>query len=143
MNAATTPYPKPDLATSHRLRACVASFGLIGLAAIWRERDDIAGLIVHILTFPVLIWVAWIGAFRSPFLHRLWGGVCLVGSVAIIVLLGLGLSRLREFRFDQFSWVLVIGVIQMPILAYLLIFDRKISAYRRQLADREPHFTSL
>ncbi len=101
------PSPKTDPAKCHRLWACAASLGLVGLVEIWRVRENIAGLAVHVLGFPVLIWIAWMGAHRSPFLHRLWGGVCLVGSVAMLAMLTLGLFGLREFRPDQISLGLV------------------------------------
>lgn len=137
MNTATTQPPKLDLATSYRLKACMVSFGLLGLAAIWRDREDLDGLIVQIVTFPALIFVAWFGVYRSPFLHRLFGVVCLLVSVGVIALLVVWLFGLREFRVDQISLYLVLSSIQMPILAYLLVFDRKISTYRRQLAAKD------
>ena len=115
----------------------MVSFGLLGLAAIWRDREDLDGLIVQIVTFPVLIFVAWFGVYRSPFLHRLFGVVCLLVSVGVIALLVVWLFGLRELRVDQISLYLVLSSIQMPILAYLLVFDRKISTYRRQLAAKD------
>ena len=138
MNIATTPPPKTDLATSHRLRACIASLCIFGLAGVWRERNDAALLAVNALGFPVFVWIAWIGIYRSPFLHKLWGGACLVFSCALIVSLALELIGLRIFHADRLSPALVIGVVQMPILAYFLIFDERIAAYRRQLAGRQP-----
>jgi hypothetical protein len=145
------PFPKPDAPTSIRLRACVAGFALIGLAAIWRERDDLAGLIIHGVSFPILIWVVWIGTHRSPFLHRLWGVVCLIVTfalVAFVVAIGFGLLSSHEQHHLSLShpppsWLpIILGGLPLPVLTYLLLFDRRVAAFRQQLADRETHAAS-
>ena len=130
------PIQQLDRATTFRLRLCVACFAIVGLTAIWRERHDTTGLAIHILSYPVLVWVAWIGVYRSPGLHRLWGGVCFLGSVLIVVLLALAVCGVRDLRSDRFPFGLTVGMIQMPIIAYLLVFDRHIADYRRQLSLR-------
>lgn len=136
MTDTAQPVQQLDGATTLRLRLCVACFAIIGLAAIWRERHDTMGLAFHILSYPVLVWVARIGVYRSPALHRLWGGVCFLGSVAIVVLLVLAVFGVRDLRADRFPLGLIVGLIQMPIVAYLLVFDRHIAHYRRQLSLR-------
>jgi hypothetical protein len=146
MSAASTAYPTPDPATSLRLRACVLAFAIIGLSGIWKERDSIPGLIIHITSFPVLVWEAWIGTHRSPSLHRLWGVVSLVASVALFVLLVViafnffgseGLRPRSSSRSPLNPLPMLLAAAQMPVLAYLLLFDRRVAAFRRQLADRE------
>ena len=149
MNELAKQFPKPDGPTRLRLRACVAGFGMIGLAAIWRQRDFPAGLVVHLLSFLVLIWLAWIGTHRSPFLHRLWGGVCLVVSLALLAFGAVIAVRLiqgglypRPHQSPPSLVPLVLGAIPIPILAYLFLFDRRVSAFRRQLMDRDSHSSS-
>jgi hypothetical protein len=146
MSAASSAYPTPDPATSLRLRACVVAFAILGLAAIWRERDSVMGLTVHIASFPVLIWIAWIGTYRSPSLHRLWGVVSLVASVALFAFLVVlaftffgseGLRPSSSSRSPLNSLPMLLAAAQMPVLAYLLLFDRRVAAFRRQLVNRE------
>ena len=129
--------PERDRPTTLRLRLCVAMIALIGLVTLFGDHRDLPTLIIHVLSFPVLLWVGWIGVYRGPALHRLWGIGCLVGSLAIVgilicIALGRGPEHLRALPPLELLRLLI-GSVPMPVLAYLFLFDRHVAAYRRQI----------
>lgn len=135
-----TPHPKPDLATHGRLIACVAALSSLALCEVLRARDGLAGLIFHALTFPFLVWLAWAGVYRSPQLHRLWGWVSLIASGIGLVIVGAHWVRTGELSPPQHQ-LSILKFLPLPILAYLLLFDRRVAAFRRQLAESQRALT--
>ncbi len=81
-------------------------------------------------------WLSFFGVFRSPPLHRLWGLGCLVVGAVIcgVSLLAPLLGwEVTETITRQETLCLHLGTLGMLIAGYLLVIDRDVTAYRRQL----------
>jgi hypothetical protein len=74
-------------------------------------------------------WLAHIGVYRLKALHYLWGWVCLVGSLLMLLMhVTLLMDRTRSLSPESLASTLI-----MATIGYLLIIDRRVRDFRRSL----------
>ncbi|MES2597003.1 MAG: hypothetical protein V4662_16785 [Verrucomicrobiota bacterium] len=91
-------------------------------------------------------WLSFLGVFRSPALHRLWGLGCLVVGVVIcgVLLLAPLLGwEVVETTTRQDTLCLYLGTLGILLTGYLLVIDRDVVAYRHQFTLHFPNLDRL
>lgn len=78
------------------------------------------------------IWVAWLGAFRGGSLQLMWGWSSLLVGFA-----GLVFAALDWLGVTEPTKSMPLDVVAMPVIGWLLVFDRDVARYRAHLRELE------
>ena len=96
------------------------------------KMKDAESTLFFALTTPLGVFLAYIGVYRSPGLQLLWGGICLFGSIAFIIISAWQSVTGHGSSTPPPLWI-KIAVLPMLGAGYLLILDPCIRAYRKSL----------
>lgn len=106
------------------------------------------GLFYVLLSGMGLIWVVY-GIFRHSGFQIMFGlmglivGILAVGLPIVVVVSNLITETESSHLVWSFNWKLLLVAIGALTVSYLLLFDKEVAEYRRQLAVRFPDKDSL
>jgi hypothetical protein len=117
-----------------RLRLAVVLLSLIAIAEVVGSSKYQGVFIYRLVAFPLEVWIAYFAVYRVPELHKAWGIMSSLGALlGLVVYVLFGVIALPKSMQDVRLIAIWLGIPPMPILAYLMLFDPQVAAYRRQL----------
>jgi hypothetical protein len=111
---------------------------LLSLLVAVQSVTEISGWASGVLQAGVVLftcWVAFVGVYRVPTLHYVWGWVCLIGSLVVAILIIGSVIENGQLPSALPTLRVFVGLIALPTIGYLLVIDRRVRQYRRFLSS--------
>lgn len=131
---------KTDSSTRPTWKLGIAFAGMSGLAFddlcrnLLQHDFDWLWVVWRMATAGFGIWLAWFGIFRTASLQLLWGWMCLVAGLLVLVMLAAHFLGLLPFHVPLDRMPLVFA---LPVTGWLLVIDRDVARHRTHLRKLE------